>query len=57
MGIHIQQLCISKISKNGKSMEHFAINDQVEVGSIWLNIQNMMNLKLIGYDKVNLAIL
>ena len=57
MGIHIQQLCMSKISKNGKSVEHFATKDQVEVGSIWLNIQNMMNLKLIGYDKVNLAIL
>ena len=30
MGIHVQQLCILKMSKNGKSVEYFGIKDQVQ---------------------------
>ena len=57
MGICIQQLYISKMSKNGKSVGYFQIKDQVQKGSIWLHIQDMMNLKLVGYQKVNFATL
>ena len=53
MGIRIQQLCMSKMSKNGKSLEYFYTKDQVEEGSIWLYIQDMMNLKLFVYQKKN----
>ena len=55
MGIQIQQLHMSKISKSGKSVGFFGTKDQVEEGSIWLHIQDIMNLKLFGYPKVNLA--
>ena len=57
MGIHIQQLCMLKMSKNGKSVEYFGTKDQVEEGSIWLHIQDIMNLKLVGYQKVNFTML
>ena len=48
---------MSKMSKNGKSVEYFGTKDQVEEGKIWLPIQDMMNLKLFGYQRVNLAML
>ena len=57
MGIHIQQLCMSKMSKNGKSVEYFNTKDQVERGSIWLYTQDIMYQKLVGYQKVNFAII
>ena len=57
MGIHIQKLCILLMSKNGKLVEYLDIKDQVEKGSIWLYIQDTTNLKLVGYQKVNLAML
>ena len=47
---------MSKMSKNGKSLEYFDTKDQVEEGSIWLRIQDMMNNKLFGYQKVNNAL-
>ena len=53
MGIYIQQLCILKMSKNRKSVEYFDTKDQAEEGSIWLHIQDIMNPKLVGYQKVN----
>ena len=49
MFIRIQQLCMYKMSKNGKSVEYFDTKDQVEEGSIWLRIQDVKNLKLVGY--------
>ena len=49
MGICIQQLCILKMSKNGKSVGYFDTKDQVEKESIWLYIQDTMNLKLFVY--------
>ena len=49
MGISIQQLCISKISKNGKSVGLLDTKDQPEEGSIWLNFQDTANVKLFGY--------
>ena len=55
MSIHIQQLCMLKMSKNGNSVEYFSTKDQVQEGSIWLPIQDTMNLKLVGYQRVNLA--
>ena len=57
MGICIQQLCISKMSKNGKSVEYLGTKDQVEKGSIWLHIQYTMNPKLFVSHKVNFAML
>ena len=57
MGIHIQQLYISNMSKNGKLVGYFSTRDQVEKGSICLPIRDTMNLKLVGYQKVNLAML
>ena len=56
MGIRIQQLCILKMSKNGKSLEYLDTEDQAE-GRIWLHIQDVTNLKLVGYLKVNFAML
>ena len=49
MGIHIQQLYVLKMSKNGKSVEYFGTKDQMEEGSICLHIQDIMNMKLLGY--------
>ena len=46
MGIRIQQLCISKISKNGKSVGFLDTKDKVEEGSIQLNIKDLTNFKL-----------
>ena len=57
MGICIQQLCMLKMSKNRKSVEYFGTEDQVQEGSIWLCTQNMMNLKLSDYQRLNLAML
>ena len=49
MGIHIQWLCMLKMSKNGRLVEYFRTKYHVEEGSIWLPIYNKMNLKLFGY--------
>ena len=50
IGIHIQQLCRSKISKNGKSVGLLDTKDQKkEEGSIWLNFQDTTNVKLFSY--------
>ena len=57
MSIHIQQLRISKMSKNGKSVGYLDIKDQLEKRSTWLNIQYIMNLKLTGYLKMNFSML
>ena len=57
MGVFIQQLCIPGMSKNGKSKYYIYTKDQVEEGNIWLHIQNMMKLKLVGYQKANFAML
>ena len=57
MGIHIQQLDMSKISKNGKSVEYYCTKDPAEKGGIWLNIQDIMNLKLFVNQKVSFTIL
>ena len=57
MAIRIQELCIFKISKNRKSLEYFGTKDQVQEGSIWLYIQDIVNLKLVGYQKVNFIML
>ena len=46
MGICIQQLCIAQMSKSGKSMGYLDIKNQAEEGSLWLNIQNTINLNL-----------
>ena len=57
MGICIQQLCKLKMSKNGKSVEYFDTKDQAKEGSIWLHIQDTINLNHVGYLKVNFTIL
>ena len=57
MGIRIEQLCILKMSKNGKSVGYSGTKDQVQEGSIWYHMQNMTNLKIFGYQKVNCTIL
>ena len=57
MGIHVQQLCMLKVSKNGKSVEYFGTKNQVQEGSIWLLIQDPMNLKPVGYQRFNLLML
>ena len=56
MSICIQQLCISKISKSEKLVGYFDTKDQAEEKSIWLHIQDKMNLKLVAYLKANFAI-
>ena len=57
MGIHIQQLSMSKISMSGKLVEYFDTKYQVEEGSIWLHIQDIKNLKIVGYQRVNFTML
>ena len=39
---------MSKMSNNWKSVEYFDAKDQVKEGSIWLPIQDIMNLELFG---------
>ena len=55
MNIYTQQLCMLMISKIGKSVGYLDIKDRVEKGSVYLNIQNTMNLKLIAYLKKKLC--
>ena len=57
MGIHIQQLCMLKMSKDGKSVEYLCKKDQVQKGSIWLPMQDMANPKLVGCQKVKFIML
>ena len=57
MGIRIQQLYISKMRRNGKSVEYYSTKNKVEKVNSWLNMQNMTNLKLFSYQKVSLAML
>ena len=53
----IQQLCILKISKNGKSVGYLDTKDQAKEGSIRLYIQDTMNLNLVAYLKANFTML
>ena len=57
MGIHIQQLCMLKMSKSEKPVGYLDTKDQAEEGSIWLHIQNTINLKLVHNLKVNFALI
>ena len=57
MGICIEQLCISQMSRSEKSVRYLDTKDQAEKGCIWLHIQDTMNLKLFGYLKVNLKMI
>ena len=57
MDIRIQHLCRSKMSKSWKSVGYFGTKVQVEKGSIWLHFKDIMNINLVGYLTVNLAML
>ena len=48
MVIYIQQLCMSKMSKNRKSVGYLDTKDQVEKVGILLYIQDKIKLKLFG---------
>ena len=48
---------MSKMRKNGKSVEYFNTKDHAEEGNIWLHIQDIMNLKLLSYCKVSFTML
>ena len=57
IGIRIQKLYLSKMSKNGKLVEYLDMKDQVEKGGNCFHIQDITNLNLFGYLRVNLEIL